>query len=91
MYQLPQRSLATKGSWKAAATFDTKAPSAAIECRRLLMLRLLRLRSRRVDLMEVEAEGKRMSRSRRGVDIFWLVVWVGFVSIFEVVVHVGVA
>jgi hypothetical protein len=36
----------------------------------LLMLRLLRLRSRRVDLMEVDAEGKRMSLSRRGFDIF---------------------
>jgi hypothetical protein len=30
---------------------------------------LLRLRSRRVDLMEVEAEGKRMSLSRKGVDM----------------------
>lgn len=69
MYQLPQRSLATRGSWKALATFDTNAPSAAMERRRLLMLRLLRLRSRRVDLIEVEAEGKRMSLSRRGGDM----------------------
>ena len=59
MYQLPQRSFATKGNWKVAATFDTKAPSAAMERRRLLMLRLLRLRERRVVFMDVEAEGKR--------------------------------
>jgi hypothetical protein len=37
---------------------------------------LLRFRSRRVDLMEVEAEGKRMSLSRRGCDIFAGAVWV---------------
>lgn len=53
-----------------------------MERRRLLMLRLLRLRSRRVDLMEVEAEGKRMSLSRRGADMFdiWGV-WVVFLHL----------
>jgi hypothetical protein len=49
-----------------AATFDTKAPSAAIERRRLLILRLLRLSESRVVFIEVEAVGKRMSLSRRG-------------------------
>jgi hypothetical protein len=33
------------------------------------MLRLLRLRSRRVVFIEVEALGKRMSLSRRGWDV----------------------
>jgi hypothetical protein len=67
MYQLPHLSLAIRGSWKVSATFATKAPSAEIEVSRLWMLRLLRLRSRRVVFMEVEALGKRMSLSRRGV------------------------
>lgn len=66
MYQLPHLSLAIRGSWKVSATFATKAPSVEIEDSRLLMLRLLRLRSRRVVLIEVEALGKRISLSRRG-------------------------
>ena len=67
MYQLPHLSFAIRGSWKVWATFATKAPSVEIEVRRLWMLRLLRLRSRRVVFIEVEAVGKRMSRSWRGV------------------------
>jgi hypothetical protein len=66
MYQLPHLSLAIRGSWKAEATFATKAPSAEIEVSLLWMLRLLRLRSRSVVFIEVEAPGKRMSLSRRG-------------------------
>jgi hypothetical protein len=60
-----------------AATFDTKAPSAAIERRRLLMLRLWRLSERRVVFIEVEAVGKMRSDSRSGADIVSVGVLIG--------------
>lgn len=58
MYQLPQRSLAIRGMSRESVVRWTKAASEAIECRRLVRERLERLSVVRVEVMEVEAEGK---------------------------------
>lgn len=68
MYQDPQRSLATSGSWYADATEVTKVLSDVMEVRRLWMERAERLRDERVLEKEgvLERWGKRMSDSERG-------------------------